>query len=82
MLCASNSSYSSARSSTRKEAEGTVLLPGFFYARKGESSEDGASVLGDVGSVTAELFAVPKVLHTYCSFRLWAGDVEGKMSGY
>lgn len=34
--------------------------------RRGESSEDGASVLG---AVTAELFAVPKVLHALVFFQ-------------
>lgn len=44
-------------------AAARLFLP-FPVIRKGESSEDGTSVLGAVGSVIAELFAVPEVLLT------------------
>lgn len=52
-------------SSTSREAECCCqAFSAIPCIRKGESSEDGTSVLFALGSVIAELFAVPEVLHT------------------
>lgn len=72
MLCTSNSSYSSffqyyQHLLPAEKQRGPCCCQAFSAIpciRKGESSEDGTSVLGAVGSVIAELFAVPEVLLT------------------